>query len=184
VVRGVCPNAEICTAQGIWEPYSEPRCEACGIVTCPASTPDCCTGFRVLALTAWTFAPKPAAITSFAVTENQVVAEFEFDEAYEIGAIDLLLPEEIPLTSLVVDYTMEGNVYSDFSLERGDGQVGAVYWDGETFDGVVDLSTPVACFPNPSSCPTRYNQLKVRLRPVGPGPARLTVTSITLGTAL
>lgn len=174
-IRGTCPEPQFCS-DGVWVP-AELRCEACGIVDCPASVPDCCTGFGVFALTAGTFLPKPQAITEFAVEPDQVVAEFTFQEAYEVGGIYLTLPDYLPIRSLVIEYSMEGNVYPDFSLERAPDVAGGVYWDGPTFDGIVDLTDPVTCFPS-WPCPTSYNQLSVRLRPTAPGVARLTVTSI------
>lgn len=100
VIRGTCPEPEFCS-EGVWVP-ADLRCEACDIVVCPASVPACCTGFSVIALTGGTFLPNPEAVTGFTVEPHQVVAEFNFGQAYEVGAIFLTLPEELPIRSLLV----------------------------------------------------------------------------------
>jgi hypothetical protein len=175
--RGSCPNPEFCFG-GVWSPNTQLQCGSCGIVDCPPSRPNCCGGFRAGALTARDFQPNPDAIISFTAGASQVVVDFNFGEPYEIGAVDLLLSAEMPIYPIHVDIQYDGDVYPDFSMERGTGDVGAVY-ALDTFGDVV-ISNPMFCFPTGSPCHTTVNQMNIRLRPRTAGPARLTVTGITI----
>jgi hypothetical protein len=178
-VRGVCPSAEVCTA-GTWVSATSLQCAACGIVTCPATFSPCCSGFGTFGLTAFTFLPKPAIVRTLTAGPAEVVADFMFTEAYEIGAIQLLLASEIPIRAVNVQFTYTGDVYPDFSMERNGGDEGAAY-DIDSLTGDANLAFPVRCFPDQSRCATTFNRVDVRLRPYGPGPARLTITRVTIG---
>jgi hypothetical protein len=178
-VRGLCPGPEMCTG-GAWVPATGLQCGACGIVACPATSSPCCSGFGTFGLTAFTFLPKPAILVGLTSRPAEVVADFMFTEAYEIGAVQLLLAREIPIRAVNVQFTYTGDVYPDFSMERNGGDEGAAY-DIDSFTGDANLAVPVRCFPDQARCATTFDRIDVRLRPYGPGPARLTITGITIG---
>jgi hypothetical protein len=108
-----------------------------------------------------------------------VTADFDFGQAGEIDSIDLMMPFEIPIRSLYIEYYFTGDTDIDFSMERATGYIGATYWDD--FQGNVNLADPLVCFPNAASCPTTFNQINVRLRPYSMGPGQLIVTGIHIG---
>jgi hypothetical protein len=179
-VRGPCPNPEICAA-GAWSPATGLQCAACGIVSCPAGFSPCCAGFGTFGLTAFTYVAHPAVLRGLTAASGQVAADFMFTEAYEVGAIQFLLSSEVPIRSVNVRFTYTGDVYPDFSMEREAGVHGAAY-NINSITGEADLALPERCFPDTRTCATTFNQIDIRLRPYGPGPARLVVTSIVIGT--
>jgi hypothetical protein len=178
-VRGLCPGPEMCTG-GAWVPATSLQCGACDIVTCPAMSSPCCSGFGTFGLAAFTFLPKPAILRGLTSRPSEVVADFMFTETGEVGAIQLQLGGEIPIRAVNVQFTYTGDVYPDFSMERNGGDEGAAY-DIDSRTGDVNLFAPLRCFPDQMTCATTFNQVDLRLRPYGPGPARLTITRITIG---
>jgi hypothetical protein len=168
-------------ASGAW--HDTATCQqSCDLVTCSTgSLFSCCAGWGVFALTATTFLPAPQLITSSDVNgTTSVTATFNFSQPYQVGALQLLLPTAVPLTSVQATLSFSGDVYVDATLDRDTGAQGARYNVDGT--GYLDATQPLDCFPTTQPCTTTFDEIDIRLRPNSTGVASLTITGLAFTT--
>jgi len=155
---------------GAEQPFP-PTAAACPILS-SSSCLGCCTAVGVFALDRSDDSATELLVQSFDADGTGAVAEFQFTDFEQVGAIffDLATTLDISSWNLRAEYS-GGSI--EVALSREEGGAGCVY---EPAGATVGSSwTQVACWPEIWTAGP-WDQIEVRLRSYDPGPGSLTVS--------
>jgi hypothetical protein len=153
----------------------------CGIVHCPSSLPNCCTGWFAFELDpAPESTSRPELVGTLTDTTTLVSDNFTFEEESQVGALGFDLSAGLDISQLGIKASYTSGVVMPIyaSFESSDGSEGCLY--ALNLGGYIQTTTPVA-----GSCrggfPGGYAQkINIRMDSLESGYASMSITELDI----